>query len=481
MENLLTEGVDPTRYTKNVQRLLKILFFAVSTSAVALGPLFDAYLLNIGGDHGNGLVGAVESTRGLLQITFGFPIGWLSDKMSRVRLVKRTLPIWTCGLGIMIAGVVSDTVFLIFAGMVLWAPCSQCWNSTAQVLMAESVDAAARTKNVANMTSVRMLANAVGPLLQLVLLLILRQNHWGNGTLHAVIAAGSVFWPFVVLWTCRLDDLEPLEKAQGLRNSRPGNFSTEDLERCVCGIQMRWWLAGSLEITSLVTAIGAGMTVKFFPLFFRVDYKFTPIEVCTMSFAAPVCVSMMVQACRRLSKYLGRLQTIVVFHFLGTSTLWIMCVTRPLYAMIPLFLLRGSFNNAKAPIGRSIIMDLVTSEYRGRWNFIQSINMFSWSGSAFLGGMIADRAGGDYRYTFAVTATIYTLTGLLYLPLLLVFPRETVARSTPVEMNRHADTRTALQPTISESRSVQLLEQSSRAQEENMKNGRADGKLASQG
>merc|ERR1711972_151653 len=79
--------------------------------------------------------------------------------------------------------------------------------------------------------------------------------------------------------------------------------------------------------------------------------------------------------------------------------------------------------NARGPVVRAMIMDLVPTERRGRWNSIQSISGFTWSGSAALGGYIAD-VSGDYRFTFVVTAMVYTFSGLLSVPLLFCYPQD---------------------------------------------------------
>ncbi|CAE7462725.1 unnamed protein product [Symbiodinium natans] len=422
---------DPEDYRKNIRCIFASLFSGVALSAVTLGPLFDAYLLNIGGVNGNKLVGAVESTRGILQLVLAYPIGAMSDKMSRIRLMKWDLPFWTLGLGLLVIGVVLDNLPLLFIGIAIWAPCSQCWNSTAQVVVADSAPAGERTKVISRMTSLRLVALASGPLLQALMLLASRQNHWGSSLLRSVILSGCVLWPGVLLWTLRLQDVPPLEKTTGnSRQTEQSVFDAACLDRRHLGIPVRWWLAGTLEFTSFVTAMGAGMTVKFFPLFFRVDYHFTPLEICILSCVYPLCISAMVEICRRVSKRLGRLMAVMLFHFLGTACLWAMCYIRPLVFVLPLYLLRGALMNARGPIVRSIVMDLVTSDLRGRWNSIQSLSGFTWSGSAALGGYLADSAG-DYRFTFVVTALIYTVSFFIGLPLYFIYPSEKVPAASP--------------------------------------------------
>lgn len=272
------------------------------------------------------------------------------------------------------------------------------------------------------MTTTRLLSNALGPFLQIALLLILANNQWHTSVLRCIITMGCFLWPGVIKFTCSIQDLPALEKlAKG--RSLSSNFDEEALELRLAGIKIRWWLAVTIEFASFVTAIGAGMTVKFFPLFFKVDYHFSPISLCILSALYPLCVSVMVQACQRIAKHLGRLQAACLFHAIGTLCLWAMVYCRPLYLVLPLYILRGSIMNAKGPITRAIIMDLVSTDMRGRWNSIQSISSFTWAGSAALGGYIAD-SSGDYRFTFAVTAAIYSISGLMFIMLLFIYPRE---------------------------------------------------------
>jgi len=430
----LTQPNRSEEYRKNILSVFISLFFSVSLTAVTLGPLFDAYLLNIGGKHGNKLVGAVESTRGVLQLALAYPIGSLSDRMSRIRLLKWDLLFWTFGLGLLLLGIASDSLGLLFAGMAVWAPCSQCWNSTAQVVIADSTTASTRTKVLSRMTGLRLVAVATGPMLQAIMLLISGKNHWGSSLLRKVILSGAVLWPGV-MWTLRLTDVPPLEKTEGSTRNVCSTFAHEDLDRRVLRIPVRWWLAVTIEVLSFITLFGAGMTVKFFPLFFRIDYNFTPLEVCLLSFAYPLSIAVTVELCRRVTKHLGRLSAVVLFHFMGTACLWALCYLRPLVYVLPMYLLRGALMNARGPIVRAIIMDLVHSDMRGRWNSIQSMSGFAWSGSAALGGYLADFSG-DYRFTFVVTAGIYTVAFLGYLPLFLIYPKE--CKAVPQQQVREA-------------------------------------------
>jgi len=244
-------------------------------------------------------------------------------------------------------------------------------------------------------------------------------DKWEMPLLHKVLAIGCLTWPCAVLGTFFFDELPPLEKTAAKGRSR---FETADLEAPLLNVKKRWLLAIGMQVSTTITSIGAGMTVKFFPLFFRFEYGFTPRDLCLLTCAYPLCLAAMQRVCLRASVKMGRMQAGILFHFLGTATLFGLCVAKPLYLALPLYFLRGALMNAKQPIQQAITMDLVTSDMYGRWSSIQSIAGFSWSGSAFIGGWVAQSAG--YRASFAVTAVVYTVAGLLLFPLMWIFPNE---------------------------------------------------------
>jgi len=86
-------------------------------------------------------------------------------------------------------------------------------------------------------------------------------------------------------------------------------------------------------------------------------------------------------------------------------------------AVLFIFLLTGSFAMATPGFDKSILMDHVATENRGKWNALLSFNGFAFRGSALFGGVLADGHFGDYRPAFTYAAGIYILSSLLYAPL----------------------------------------------------------------
>ena len=67
-------------------------------------------------------------------------------------------------------------------------------------------------------------------------------------------------------------------------------------------------------------------------------------------------------------------------------------------------------------------MDNVPSHERGKWSVLESVNMFSWSGSAALGGMLVGWFG--IVELFAITAAIQLVSSLVVLSLFGVDTKE---------------------------------------------------------
>ncbi|PHJ21845.1 major facilitator family transporter [Cystoisospora suis] len=171
--------------------------------------------------------------------------------------------------------------------------------------------------------------------------------------------------------------------------------------------------------SDIVRAFGAGMTVKFFPLFFKEDYGFQPVDLCFLGAVYAVSIGLFMLIGERLGHALGRASAACAYHIGGLAMLFSMCVVQRLPLMVVVFLLRGAMQNAVNPLTRSIIMDFTKKANRGKWNAVESFSSTLWSGSALLGGLLADK---DYRYAFFVTAIVYAFALIIFLPVVWLVP-----------------------------------------------------------
>jgi MFS family permease len=65
--------------------------------------------------------------------------------------------------------------------------------------------------------------------------------------------------------------------------------------------------------------------------------------------------------------------------------------------VFPMYIIRSAAMNCSAGVSRAILMDLVPTKQRAKWNIFESLANISWAGSAVVRGAVADRSG--YRAT----------------------------------------------------------------------------------
>ena len=173
------------------------------------------------------------------------------------------------------------------------------------------------------------------------------------------------------------------------------------------------------------------MTVKFFPLYFMVDCGASPATVQAIYVGVPLAMLAGGALNGRLAGPewgFGRVQTILLFKGLGVASLFLLVLldrsfpSRPLYLLVPPFLLQTGLTDSTYPLEESILMDFVPQKRRGRWKSLESVAQFGWAGSAILGGFLIDRH--DYAFTFVITASIQAVAVLVWVALLAVVPKE---------------------------------------------------------
>ena len=65
----------------------------------------------------------------------------------------------------------------------------------------------------------------------------------------------------------------------------------------------------------------------------------------------------------------------------------------PVWTVCVLYVLRTAFMNSTGALTRSLLMDSVPKNERGRWSALESVNVLSWSGSAVIGGLLVGAMG----------------------------------------------------------------------------------------
>lgn len=182
-----------------------------------------------------------------------------------------------------------------------------------------------------------------------------------------------------------------------------------------------------LFFSSFVMAMGSGMTIKFFPLFFKDQVGFSPTQVQGIYVLAPLTMALFSSVATSMARWFGRVQTVMLMSTGGVACLLAMVFGfdhyfhQHKYQLVVMYLLRTALMNCTYPLFGSILMDFVPKQERARWKSLESISQFGWCGSAALGGYISDRF--SYNHTFGVTALLQGIGIILFAFLLPLVPR----------------------------------------------------------
>eukprot|EP00198_Chlamydomonas_reinhardtii_P002218 XP_001691554.1 predicted protein [Chlamydomonas reinhardtii] len=120
------------------------------------------------------------------------------------------------------------------------------------------------------------------------------------------------------------------------------------------------WIPGVLALTDCIMGLASGMTIKFFPIFFKDAVLLPPVYVNLMYCAIPLCLSSAAFVAQRQSRLMGRVQTMVLNRGLGITLLaWI--ASHPNHwreprLMVPIYIARTSIMNSIYPLQKSILM-----------------------------------------------------------------------------------------------------------------------------
>jgi len=439
---------------KNVRAMFVLQIVMAVALGTAMGPVFDRYLFYLGSGWARGprlfpahatnsLVGMAESISGLSSLFLAIPVGLLVDKnpQRRARLLQWSTVFGLASAVIAVVGVLTDYLLLIYLALVLQGAFWELSNSASEAIFADSIPQGERSGIFTTKAILGTVGMACGPLLSAIGLLYLG-DEWEPYQMRAVIVAGTCLLPISCAVMFLFAD-PPANQAEGDSTATPS--STDSLAsvstRCSSSEEVtespaeetqiaarRWGPFHShhvpvlLAISDFVTAIGAGMTVKFFNLFFIRDQHFSPVSICALTTAYPLVIALFMKFTQWMSKPFGRAQASLFFFSSNVVCLFLMSQVHNLPFLLTVFLLRGGFANASYPIDRSILMDFTPSSQRGRWNTVESFTSMTWSGSAFIGGLLSD--SHDYRYTFLITAVVYATACLLYAPLLALVPQK---------------------------------------------------------
>lgn len=381
------------------------------------------YLLS---DSSSQLLGLTSAATGVTMTIVVFPSGFLADRFRRDWMLKAAAVFGLISAGILFF---ANTLTMIFISLIIWGLYQGLTRPSLEALFADSVPSGDRSVIYSWRQMFGQIGMAIGPFLNIILFLILG-DEWDLSILKWVMGVGLIFslisLAMMFLFSDKkslgsLSDSIPLpdtttenEEPQG---DLPFAFDSSRTKTKIPLIPTKF-IPYILVGCNIIIGLGAGMTVKFFPIFFMEEYTMSPILVQIISGLTSIATGFSGLLAQRYSKANGRPQMIFLVQAVATICLGIIATYPPMWLLIIIFILRGSFMNAAQPLSRSILMDIIPKEKRGLWNSLEALawGLF-WNVSAVVGGYLIG-PNNNFRLNFLVTMGIYVFGTL---PVILLF------------------------------------------------------------
>lgn len=423
----MTSG-DPSR-TELGNRNVRVFFlfnFAQSLGrGIWMGNILSLYIVllaegTVGGILGltpNELLGVTSAITGVAMLLAVLPAGFLADLWSPRGTIAIGSVAGSVGLGFLAFGTGLPSIAI---GLFFWGVFIGFTRPAAEAMLANSTRSGDRSLIYSRAHLLEQIGSGSGPFLNVVLFLVLG-DVWDLEILRSVMNVGlavSLAAVISVLWMDEDHTLGEESEAIGHGDAAPAPGT-----RLGRRDRMRRLIPIAFLTSGFIIGSGAGMTVKFFPVFFRSIYGFQPIAVQLVMGASMLATALATWGAQKLSRRQGRGEMIVLLQAIAIACLFGMASYPPATLVILLFVTRGALMNATTPLSRTIVMDYVPRKWRGIVSSLQSVawGLF-WNASALIGGFLV--GDNNFRRVFLVTAGVYVAGTALIIPFVRVVHRE---------------------------------------------------------
>ena len=296
----------------------------ICTSLATSAPLAAYILLRTGS---NVKVGLAVGAQGVANLLAAFPAAWLGDRWSRPMVIRVAAALGVGGMSALGASVLSPGLerharvqygaicgALLILGLFMGGH-----SSSVEALFGDSVESGRRSALYARKSALKVLGNAAGPLVSIAVFASLG-DEWRKGELEVVIACGCCFFVLPAALACSLGEAHTLGGSLSESLLSGGGRESESAPRKTDrATEVR--IAATVCAADVVSMLGSGMTIKFFPLFFWKEVGLTPIQVQVIYVLAPSGIAACSLVAQRASRRFGRVQTTVATKLAGISLL----------------------------------------------------------------------------------------------------------------------------------------------------------------
>lgn len=346
----------------------------------------------------NELLGATSAVSGIVMLLLALPAGFLADHWSREGTIRIAIGSGIMGVLVLMLG---QSIYSVIVGLIFYGGFHALAGPAAEAILADSVRSGNRSGIYARIHATRQFGMTFGPLLSIFLFLWLG-NTWELSILRRVMTVGLGLAMVSIFMLAGLKERHTLgDESESVHHNHGAEGNQTERKG-------RRFVPMTILFANFIVGMGAGMTVKFFPVFFRDIYNLSPIQVqliLSLTFAVSGGLGILAQ---RVSKKRGRAQMIIVVQAMAIGCLATISFYPALIWLVPLFALRNALMNASQPLSRAIIMDFIPKKNRGLWNALQSVAWgIFWSASAVVGGFLI--GDGNFQRCFLITAGVYAI------------------------------------------------------------------------
>lgn len=162
-----------------------------------------------------------------------------------------------------------------------------------------------------------------------------------------------------------------------------------------------------VAIADVTAGIASGMSIRYFAIFIYDNLQISPVNAQILYILTPLLRVALLKLVQYLGTVYGRCRIAVTFKWIAVILMFVMVVSYlqkfPLWVTCTVMIVRAATMNSTGALTRSVLMDNVPKSERAKWSALESLNMFSWSGSAVLGGFLVGYRG--IIFNFCITAT----------------------------------------------------------------------------
>jgi len=218
---------------------------------------------------------------------------------------------------------VDSRILLLVAAMALWGV-SEGNGPVVESIFADSVPTGGRAGVYTSAFALYVASSSAGQFIAAGIF-YLNGNTWSVHLLGQVILVGMLVGLVPAFCLSLFDDDKALgAESEALLSSHAEGEGMDYKKTARSWTSVSFLVPAVLLTSDAVFGLAAGMTVKFFPLFFKEKVALSPGVTNVVMAAIPLALAPLCFVSKRVSKYLGRVPTIMMFETIGVSSMAIM-------------------------------------------------------------------------------------------------------------------------------------------------------------